>query len=92
MQKFYKKTRKDSLGFTAITGTLFPNIRSFKEKHNITYPFYLGDDIALKTVIRSNPGLLLLEDGIIRDKWHYNDFPDYGEFKKNYINHDKKST
>ena len=37
---------------------------------------YLGtaDEILLKTIIRSNPGFLLVRDGIIIQKWHYNSF------------------
>ena len=38
------------------------------------FPIY-ADATLLKTMIRSNPGLLLLQDGLIRGKWHYNDMP-----------------
>ncbi len=48
----------------------------FKEIH-ITYPVYYADDIVLKTMVRSNPGLMLLHNGYIVKKWHYRDFPDY---------------
>ncbi len=38
------------------------------------FEFYLTDETALKTIIRSNPGVLKLEKGTIVDKAHYNDF------------------
>ncbi|QHI36285.1 hypothetical protein IMCC3317_16450 [Kordia antarctica] len=38
------------------------------------FDFYLTDETALKTIIRSNPGILKLEKGTIIDKAHYNDF------------------
>jgi hypothetical protein len=50
----------------------------------LNYDFFLADDIALKTMVRANPGLLVLKDGIVIDKWHHNDFPDYQEFKQEY--------
>ena len=39
------------------------------------YPFCNTDDITLKTVIRSNPGLLLLHDGVVIRKWSHNALP-----------------
>ena len=40
------------------------------------YKFYRGEDVTLKTIVRSNPGLLLLKDGVILKKWSDNDLPD----------------
>jgi hypothetical protein len=37
-------------------------------------------------MIRSNPGLILLRDGVVVKKWHYNDIPDWERVSKNYIN------
>lgn len=85
MDHFHEQCQQDSIGFQAITGSLFNTISSYKKANNLDYPFYLADDIALKTVIRSNPGLLLLKDGVIQEKWHYNDFPDYKQFRKEYL-------
>ena len=33
------------------------------------------DQIALKTMIRSNPGIFLIEEGIVSGKWHWRDLP-----------------
>jgi uncharacterized membrane protein YphA (DoxX/SURF4 family) len=85
MEDFYRKAMQDELGFSAITGSLYQKSNDYKQKLNLSYPFYLADDIALKTVIRANPGLLLLKDGVIMEKWHYNDFPEYDEFQKEYL-------
>jgi hypothetical protein len=46
------------------------------------YNFYNTDETALKTMIRSNPGLMLLQNGTVVAMWHYNDFPTYDEAKK----------
>jgi triosephosphate isomerase len=44
------------------------------------YPFCQTDDITLKTIIRSNPGLILLKDGVIIRKWSHNALPDEQAF------------
>ncbi len=43
------------------------------------YPFAFTDAVVLKTVVRSNPGLLLLRDGVIMRKWANSNLPHYEE-------------
>lgn len=43
------------------------------KKYDLGFEFYFTDETALKTIVRSNPGLLVLEKGTIRQKVHYND-------------------
>lgn len=44
-----------------------------KEKYGFDFDFYLCDEKALKTVVRSNPGILKLEKGTVMQKEHFND-------------------
>ena len=48
---------------------------TFQKEKNLVVPVYYADATVLKTMIRSNPGLLLLRDGVVVDKWHYHDLP-----------------
>ena len=47
-----------------------------RDKTGAEYPFCQMDDITLKTIIRSNPGLMLIKDGVILNKWSDNSLPD----------------
>ncbi len=47
----------------------------FLAEHQLSIPFYYADGTVLKTISRSNPGIWLLKDGIVKGKWHYNDTP-----------------
>ena len=80
----------DNYSFILLTNATNEEINKFKETHLIDYEIYNTDDIVLKTMIRSNPGLLLLKDGVIINKWHYRSFPDYISLKKNLLNNQKK--
>jgi uncharacterized membrane protein YphA (DoxX/SURF4 family)/peroxiredoxin len=46
------------------------------EAYNIHFEWYLCDEKALKTVVRSNPGVLELDEGTIKQKVHWNDIED----------------
>ena len=39
--------------------------------------FFMADDILLKTIVRSNPGPVLMKGGVILNKWHYRKLPDF---------------
>jgi len=47
-----------------------------KKQHNLDFEFYFTDETTLKTIVRSNPGVLVLERGTIKQKVHYNDLED----------------
>ena len=47
--------------------------KEFADNHQLNFEFYFTDETALKTIVRSNPGALLLEEGTILNKVHFND-------------------
>lgn len=51
-------------------------LQSVLDQYNIALPFYITDGTQLKTAVRSNPGVLLMERGVITGKAHWNDFED----------------
>ncbi|MBN1131447.1 MAG: DoxX family protein [Bacteroidales bacterium] len=61
--------------FYAVTSSNQQQVTMVKEEYGLIYDFYSADEILLKTVVRSNPGFLLLKDGIIIGKWSWRDFP-----------------
>lgn len=49
---------------------------ALRDRYDLEFPFYFTDMTALKTIVRSNPGVLRLERGTIVQKVHYNDLSD----------------
>ncbi len=43
------------------------------KQHELSFEFYFTDETTLKTIVRSNPGILVLKKGTIAQKVHYND-------------------
>lgn len=71
--------------YTFIGGVSQKQADQIKEEVDVENEFYTADDILLKTIIRSNPGTLLLKDGKIIKKWHINKLPDFHTIKEKYI-------
>lgn len=62
--------------FYCLTSSPEEQIELWKDKTGAEYPFCQLDDITLKTMIRSNPGLMLIKNGTILNKWSDEDIPD----------------
>jgi uncharacterized membrane protein YphA (DoxX/SURF4 family) len=77
---------KDKVPALAITGFEDPGkIEDFRQATKSKYNFFTADDIMIKTIMRSNPGVILMKNGTIIHKWHYRQLPDYEEIKAKYI-------
>lgn len=79
------KAQKDDYDFAALTGSSFDYVKRFRDQHEPSYDFYQSDLIELKTIIRSNPGLVLMKDGVVLGKWHHQNIPGYSAIKKDII-------
>lgn len=76
----------NKIEFVGLTSSDSLKTFEFKKSHNITYPFYLNaDDVPLKTMIRSNPGLILLKGSVVTAMWHYRNFPSFTDVKEKYF-------
>lgn len=71
------------MNFVCLTASNEDEIEQFKEENNPPYEFLVCDEITLKTIIRSNPGLVLTRKGTVLDKWHWKDIPNYEQLKLN---------
>ena len=54
----------------------------FRHTANLAVPFYYADATVLKSIVRSNPGFLLLKDGVVKGKYHYHDIPSVGKVEE----------
>ena len=82
INQVYEYSQDYGYPFYCLTASTGQAITRWQETTGAEYPFCNTDDITLKTVIRSNPGLLLLKDGIVIRKWSHNALPSEKELSK----------
>lgn len=73
--QFIPEAKRRSYGFIGLTASSPDLFFSFKTENNLNIEFFNTDEITLKTIVRSNPGLLLIKKGTIVGKYHFNDLP-----------------
>jgi peroxiredoxin len=76
---FYADAAKAGTPFYALSNASLESANAFRKETGAKYPMLSVDGTALKTAIRSNPGLMMLKDGVVTDMWHANDFPAYSD-------------
>ena len=76
---FFAECQKHNTIFNGLSNGSVEMVASFRKETGAQYPMLTVDGTALKTVIRSNPGLVMLKDGTVIAMWHYNDVPTYNE-------------
>jgi len=81
---FYKKAVKEGYSFICLTSSLPGEIKKFRMANGTAFDFYDADDIVLKTMVRSSPGLILIRDGVVLDKWPFRSFPSFEMVMKKY--------
>ncbi|MFZ9940090.1 MAG: BT_3928 family protein [Bacteroidia bacterium] len=72
------RSTADALGirFAVLTASTPEEIQSFETKHGAGWPLFITDGTTLKTMLRSNPGLMYLKNGVVANKWPATSLPD----------------
>lgn len=64
-----------------ITSSSAEAVENFRHEAGLGAPYYFADGTVLKTMVRANPGFLLLKEGTVIGKWHYNNIPTIEEIR-----------
>ncbi len=75
INEIYDYSVEHGYGFYCLTASADQPIEQWRDKTGAEYPFGRTDDITLKTIIRSNPGLILIKGGTVLNKWSRNELP-----------------
>ena len=81
IDQIYEFCQDNSIPFYCLTASTEKSQQHWQNITGAEYPFCMTDATTLKTMIRSNPGLILLEKGVVRGKWSHNRLPETTELE-----------
>ena len=76
INELYEYCVENGYKFYALSSSSAEAIELWRDRTGAEYPFCIMDDITLKTMVRSNPGLMLIKGGVILNKWPSSQLPD----------------
>jgi uncharacterized membrane protein YphA (DoxX/SURF4 family) len=68
-----------------ITSNSAPDAQAFAKQHHLVSELFYADGVPLKSMVRANPGIMLIKNGTIINKWHYHTVPTYDELVSQYL-------
>lgn len=69
---FYESGREPAV----ITASLPEELHEIAARFDNKVTMLNADDIVLKTMVRANPGVMLMKNGVVKGKWNWRDTPD----------------
>lgn len=76
IKELAKKLEEKGIETWLVSASDYNTLNTFRNENQLAIPYFYADATVIKTIIRSNPGLVLLQNGVVRGKWHHNDTPD----------------
>jgi len=68
-----------------LTSSSAQDADAYSKRMKLFSEIFYADAVPLKSMVRANPGVLLLKNGVVINKWHYNNVPSFDELTKMYF-------
>ncbi|MGF1924584.1 MAG: BT_3928 family protein, partial [Bacteroidia bacterium] len=68
-----------------LTSNSAQDAAAFSKKMKLFMEIFYADAVPLKSMVRANPGVLLLKNGVVINKWHYHNLPSFDELSSTYF-------
>jgi ribosome-binding ATPase YchF (GTP1/OBG family) len=73
-KRITEKARQNGYEVIWMVAEMPEEMRAYQGKYPFVDEVYYGDELEIKTIVRFNPGLILLDEGLVVDKWSAIDF------------------
>lgn len=81
INKLAYQLESEGHSFIFLTASSGKTLNDFLKKNPVSFEIYHADDVPIKTMVRANPGLILLKNKKVADKWNWRDIPEFEKLK-----------
>jgi uncharacterized membrane protein YphA (DoxX/SURF4 family) len=78
-------TRSFNTRTILLTSAAQSEAEAFAKRYHLISEIFYADGVPLKSMVRANPGVMLLKGGTVVNKWHYHTVPSYDDMVKQYF-------
>ncbi len=78
-------TEQFNIRSVLLTSSSAQDADAYSKRMKLFSEVFYADAVPLKSMVRANPGVLLLKNGVVVNKWHYNNVPSFDELTKMYF-------
>lgn len=78
-------TQNYNIRTVLLTSNSVQDATAFSKAHHLFPEIFYADGVPLKSMVRANPGILLMKNGVVINKWHYHNIPTYDVLVKKYL-------
>lgn len=68
-----------------LTANSAQDAEAFSKRNKLLSEIFYADAVPLKSMVRANPGILLLKNGVVINKWSYQSMPSFDKLKTQYF-------
>jgi hypothetical protein len=80
LKDIIKACKKEGIDIYPLTASNSETVDAFRHEYQLDIPFYYGDKTNLKSIIRSNPGLVLFDGNVVQKNWPSTRLPSVKQF------------
>ena len=68
-----------------LTSNAAQDADKFSKQFKLLAEVFYADAVPLKSMVRANPGVLLLKNGVVVNKWHFHSLPSLDQLTEKYF-------
>ncbi|MFC4211550.1 BT_3928 family protein [Pedobacter lithocola] len=78
-------TQQFNIRSVLLTSSSASDAEKFIKKNNLFSEVFYADAVPLKSMVRANPGIILLKNGVVINKWHFHNVPNFEQLSNKYF-------